>query len=186
MFAIFPIAMLMVDCAAAEPKVSETFNYYDVSGSTVQELRADLNRHRPADKAGKHFDAVTRWFIRWRYDYQTGSDQCAIASVSTTVNITITFPRLSETADIPAAVKQAFADYTQKLLLHEKGHAQNAIDTAKRIDDGIAALRPQGTCPQLGRDANSLGYSLLEAAKQWDADYDLRTRHGATQGARFP
>ena len=106
--------------------------------------------------------------------------------MSTTVNVTITFPRLSETADIPAAVKQAFADYTQKLLLHEKGHAQNAIDTAKRIDDGIAALRPQGTCSQLGRDANSLGYSLIAAANAWDADYDLRTRHGATQGARFP
>ena len=48
MFAIFPIVMLMADSAAAEPKVSEIFDYYDVSGSTVQELRADLNRHRPA------------------------------------------------------------------------------------------------------------------------------------------
>src|SRR5260370_13306448 len=109
MCAIFAIAMLVVDSAAAEPKVSETFDYYDVSGSTVQELRADLNRHRPADKAGKHFDAVTRWYIRWRYDYQTGSDQCAIAGVVTTLNITITFPRLSPAAATPCSVKQAFA-----------------------------------------------------------------------------
>ena len=186
MFVTFATVMLTVAPAAAEPKVTESFNYYDVSGSTVQELRADLNRKRPTDKDGKHFDAFTRWYIRWHYDYQTGSNQCAIASVSTTVNVTITFPRLSETADTPGAVNQAFADYRQKLLLHEKGHAQNAIDTAKRIDDGITALRPLGTCAGLGQAANSLGYSLIEAANQWDIDYDRRTRHGATQGARFP
>jgi predicted secreted Zn-dependent protease len=81
---------------------------------------------------------------------------------------------------------QAFAHYSEKLLLHEKGHAQNAIDAARRIDEGIAALGPQSSCVDLGRAANRLGYSLIEAAKQWDIEYDLRTRHGATQGARFP
>ena len=106
--------------------------------------------------------------------------------MSTTVDVTITFPRLSETAKISAVVVRAFADYSEKLLLHEKGHAQNGIDTARRIDDGIAALRLQSTWADLGRAANRLGYSLIEAAKQWDIDYDLRTRHGATQGARFP
>jgi len=38
----------------------------------------------------------------------------------------------------------------------------------------------------LGRAANRLGYSLIEAANQWDIDYDRRTQHGASQGARFP
>jgi len=186
MFAFFAIAIPMLGPAAAEPRVTETFNYYDVSGSTAQELRADLNRNGPLDKDGKHFDAITRWHIRWRYNYQTGGNECAIAKVSTTVDVAITFPRLSETAAIPASVRQAFTAYTEKLLVHEKGHAQNAIDTAKRIEDGIVALGPQGACSDLGRTANSLGYSLIAAANQWDIDYDRRTRHGATQGARFP
>jgi predicted secreted Zn-dependent protease len=179
-------SILAIGGAVAEPKVTETINYYDVSGSTVQELRADLNRNGPAGKDGKRYDAFTHWYIRWRHNDQRGGNECAIASVSTSVDVTITFPRLSGTADVPGAVKQAFADYTQKLLLHEKGHAQNAIDTARRIDDGIAALRPQHNCSELGRAANRLGYSLIEAANQWDIDYDRRTQHGASQGARFP
>ena len=186
MMNVFAVAMLLIQPAAAEPKVNETFNYYDVSGSTVQELRADLNRSGPLDKDGKRFDAVTRWHIRWHYNYQTGGNECAIAKVSTTVEVIITFPRLNDTASIPAPVRKAFVDYTEKLLIHEKGHAQNAIDTARRIEDGIGALAPQGGCSDLGRTANKLGFSRIDDAKQWDIDYDLRTRHGASQGARFP
>jgi predicted secreted Zn-dependent protease len=63
MFAIF-VAMLTINPAAAELKVNETFNYYDVSGATVQEIRADLNRHCPLGKDGKRYDAFTRWYIR--------------------------------------------------------------------------------------------------------------------------
>jgi predicted secreted Zn-dependent protease len=186
MFALFALVMLTIAPAAAEPNVTQTFNYYDVSGSTVQEIRADLNRHGPAGKDGKRYDAFTRWYIRWRYDYRSGANQCAIAKVFTTVEVTITFPRLSETAEIPAAVRQAFAAYSERLLVHEKGHARNAIETATRIDAGIAALGPQGACAELDQVANRLGYSLVEKAKQWDTDYDQRTHHGATQGARFP
>jgi predicted secreted Zn-dependent protease len=185
-FSFLAIATLRVEPAVAESEVNETFNYYDVAGSTVQELRADLNRNGPADKDGKRYDAFTRWYVRWRYGYRTGGQACAIAKVWTTVDITITLPRLSETAAIPAPLGQAFADYTQKLLLHEKGHAQNAIDSAKRIDDGIAALGARSACSDLGKTADSLGYSLIDEANRWDIDYDLRTRHGATQGARFP
>ena len=112
MFALFALVMLTIAPAAAEPNVTQTFNYYDVSGSTVQEIRADLNRHGPAGKDGKRYDAFTRWYIRWQHNDQSGGNQCAIASVSTSVDVTITFPRLSETDGIPGAVKQAFADYT--------------------------------------------------------------------------
>jgi predicted secreted Zn-dependent protease len=170
----------------AEPAVTERFNYYDVSGSTVQEVRTDLNRKRPSDQTGSRYDAITLWHIAWNYSYEPMGQRCEILKVSTRVEVAITFPRLKNTAATPAEVVQAFARYTDKLLLHEKGHAQNAIDTAAKIEREIRNMPSRPSCPELKEEANSLARSVVKKANQWDIDYDLRTQHGRTQGAHFP
>jgi predicted secreted Zn-dependent protease len=179
-------AISIIKPAVADPAVTERFSYYDVSGSTVQELRADLSRKRPSDKEGARYDAITRWHIRWNYRYQPAGRLCEIQKPSVTVEVTILFPRLKDAGSTPAQVVQAFAHYTEKLLLHERGHAQNAIDTAGKMERELRNLRPRASCNVLQEHANGLARSLVKEANAWDVDYDLRTRHGATQGARFP
>ena len=170
----------------AEPVVRQTFYYYDVAGSTAQELRTELNRHGPFDLQGRRFDGFTRWYVRWRYSYNSGPQACAIASVATTVDIAITLPRLSAESAPPFGLRGTFSDYIDKLRVHENGHAQIAINIAKRIEDGISALSPEDTCDRLGQVANDLGHSLIREANQQDIDYDGRTQHGRTQGVQFP
>jgi predicted secreted Zn-dependent protease len=85
----------------------------------------------------------------------------------------------------PAALGEAFANYTKTLLLHERGHVQNGIDIAKRIEDRIGAMPPERSCTRLGQAANELGQSLIKEGNRQDIDYDARTQPGKTQGARF-
>ena len=54
------------------------------------------------------------------------------------------------------------------------------------MDQAIAAMPPAGSCDTLGTSANALGKSILRKYNQLDLDYDRDTRHGTTQGARFP
>jgi predicted secreted Zn-dependent protease len=170
----------------AETIVVQTLFQYDVGGATPPDVRVYLNRHGPFDAQGRRFDGYTRWYVRWRYLYKSVPEGCAIASVVTSADIAITLPRLSADSQASDELKKSFADYVEKLRVHEEGHAQNAIDTAKRIDDGIAALPPEATCERLGQVANELGYALIKEANQADLDYDARTQHGRTQGVQFP
>jgi predicted secreted Zn-dependent protease len=180
-------ALYVAASALAAPAVTETIDYYDVRGSTPQEVRAQLDRLGPIDATeGKRFDADTRWFVNWKFNYMNAGQGCAIASVSTTLKVTITLPRLQADASTPAALKQVFATFTNNLLLHEKGHAQNGIDIARRIEERIGAMPPERSCDGLGQAANELGHSLIKAGNRQDIDYDARTQHGRTQGARFP
>jgi predicted secreted Zn-dependent protease len=173
--------------ALAGPVVKETFDYYDVDGASAQEIRADLDRRGPIDGyEHRHFDAVTRWRVRWEYTYEPTATGCEIGTVSTAVDVTYSFPRLSANSAAPADVRHAFAHYLQRLLVHEKGHAQNGIDIAKRIENSIRALHAASSCDGLSAAANSLGRSLIKEANRLDIDYDARTEHGKTQGARFP
>jgi predicted secreted Zn-dependent protease len=174
-------------CALAGPVVRQTFDYYNVSGASVQEIRADLNQRGPTDgREHRHFDAVTRWYVRWQYTYKPTAAGCEIVTVSTAVDVTYSLPRLSANSAAPTNVRHAFAHYLERLLVHENGHAQNGIDIAKRIEDGIRGLHAAPTCASLAAAANSLGQSLIKEANRLDIDYDARTQHGRTQGAWFP
>ncbi len=181
--------LLATACAnrvSAAPLVTETVEYFDVSGFTPLEIRAELRRLGPTGADGRRYDGFTKWLVNWKFNYKNVSQGCAIAGVTTTVKATIFFPRLKTDTATPVPVKQAFAGFLEKLMLHEKGHVQNAIDIAKRIEDGIRALPAQSDCATLGRSANTLGDSLIKEANRMDLEYDARTNHGATQGVRFP
>ena len=181
------IVILAALPARAEPTVSESVHYYDVSGATARQVRASLNREGPTSgDVGKRYDAVCRWNVSWKFQYRRGETSCAIASASTEAKITISFPQMKSDETTSASLVKAFASFTEKLMLHEKGHAQNAIEAARKIETGILALPPEPTCDALRTKANDLGHAFIKEANQADVEYDRLTQHGATQGARFP
>jgi predicted secreted Zn-dependent protease len=171
----------MPTAAYADPITSEAFNYYDVDGATARDIRADLNRRGPMDRyEHRHFDAVTRWTIR-----ATHTD-CGIKSVSVRLQITYAFPRLTDGGSAPSALRKDFDDYLKRLLTHEKGHAQIAIDTAKRVEDRIQSLPAALTCEALDPALKDIVDALIAESKRLDVEYDARTEHGRKQGAVFP
>lgn len=181
------VLCLMPAAVAAEPAVKRDVVHYDVIGSTPLEIRAVLARIGPLNIDGKQrFDAVTRWRVRWNYRYRDTAQGCTIASVSVNVDVTITMPRLKADASTSPTLARAFAVYTEKLLLHENGHADIGIEAAKQIETGIRQLGPLPSCDALGQAANALGNALIREANRKDLEYDARTQHGRTQGARFP
>jgi len=132
------------------------------------------------------YDATTRWYVRWRYNYARTSQSCSISSVSSTLEVTIKMPRLLQSPNRPAAVTSAFETFARNLMTLEKGHEQNGIDIARRIEEAIRKLPPESNCERLGEVANALGQSLIKEANRADIAYDAQTQHGRTQGARFP
>jgi predicted secreted Zn-dependent protease len=159
---------------------------YTIEGVTPSDLRREMNSKGPADAGGRRFDGYTRWYVSWRYQYNSTAGRCAIASVTTNLKVTITLPQWGSESRANSAVRQQWARYLGALEQHEQGHRRNGIDAANEIDHAIAAMPPAANCDTLGTKANALGAGILNKFKQRDLDYDRDTRHGATQGARFP
>jgi predicted secreted Zn-dependent protease len=170
----------------AEPVIAETIDYFDVTGATPQEVRASLDRLAPTSvRDGKRYDALTYPTIAWRFTFR-GLPTCAITGTTVTAKIVIRFPRLAANAAAPAALKQSFSRYTDKLMKHQQAHAQKAIETARQIETGIAGLPPVHDCKGLEKAANHLGHNLITSYNRWRRDYDDRTLHGRVQGVKFP
>jgi predicted secreted Zn-dependent protease len=189
--AIIPVLLVLISSGlwpasvGAEPVVSKTMDYYDVTGTTPQQVRASLDQLGPTStRDGRRYDSLTYEKTAWRFTFR-GLPNCAITGVTVTTQILIRFPRLVD-ASAPLALQKAFAAYTDKLMAYENGHIQRIIDTARQIEIGIGGLPPIQDCRGQEKSANHLGHNLLKNLHRWRQDYADRTLHGRTLGAKFP
>jgi predicted secreted Zn-dependent protease len=172
--------------AQAVVNLADEVEHYDIAGTTPADLRREMNANGPRGAGGRRFDGYTRWRMSWRYRYHNRGGGCSIASVTTSVKVTMTLPRWTNESQASAAVRQHWARYLATLEQHEQGHRRHGMDAAAEIDRAIAALPKAATCDALGAEANATGLRIVRQYNQRDLDYDRDTEHGATQGARFP
>lgn len=170
----------------AAVSVSDSVERYAIEGSTAADLRREMSAKGPPGAGGRRFDGYTKWYVSWSYRYNNVGAGCTIASVTTSVRVTITLPQWRNESAGDSTTRAQWARYLAALERHEQGHRQNGVDAANEVDRSIAAMPPAGSCDALGTAANTLGQSILQRYNQRDLDYDRETSHGATQGARFP
>ena len=72
--------------------------------------------------------------------------------------------------------------------MHEAGHADFRLCSGWRdeLARAFAALPPSPTCAALRAAAHDLFADAVVRLKAKHRRYDMRTRHGATQGQRVP
>jgi predicted secreted Zn-dependent protease len=193
--------------AAAEPTISETIKYYSVAGWNSNEVRADLNKRRPADGAGVRRDAVTTWDVKWRLTLRTTPRGCEVAGVRVTASIVILLPKLTQPRlanpamsggsaggglpvealqDIWEDLRYDFRVFEERLLAHEKEHSRIGSEAARKIEATLLALPAAPDCDALRAAADMVAQKLLDEAAQRNLDYDIATRNGAAEGAVFP
>jgi len=157
---------------------------YDIEGGTRQALRVSLDRRRPEDADGVHFDAVTTWYVRWRFTYAPSGERCRMTSVRTGVEIRYALPRWRDPEAGGAGLRDRWQRYLAALRTHERGHGDLAVRAANAIQTTLAALHDP-SCEALHRDADAAGQRILEQHRQRERAYDRETDHGRERGARF-
>lgn len=179
------MGLLLESVVVAAPTVVERSEYYEVAGSSAEQLRASINRMRPNDGKGERHDAVTRWDVHWQYRYRSAAGACALTSFTTSVEVLTTLPTWSN-REAGSRLAERWDRYITALKDHERGHARIGLRAAREIQERISALEPAPTCPLLEESIKSKGEALLDAHRSEEVEYDRRTKHGSLQGARFP
>ncbi len=153
-----------------------TMVYYDITGNTAAQLRAQLNAKGPLYRT-ERFDALTQWFVRWNWPGY-GSPTCRLQNAVVSYEVKVTFPRWRAPANASPALVQRWNRYMQALALHERGHVDHLANNYQTVATAIQ----RATCTT----AEAAAQNALGPLRQYDLDYDRATNHGATQGARFP
>ena len=177
------VALGCITSAQADVTEQNLQRPYTVDAQSGESLRQALNRATPIAVTGQRFHGYTRWNVRWTFRWwREPSGRCTITEVQTHLRTEVQLPQLRSATP---AQQPVFDRYLPALSRHEQGHVQIGRDAAQAIDEGIARLPALEDCATLERTANALGHRLLREHTEREKAYDLRTSHGATQGARL-
>ncbi len=158
---------------------------YTIRGASADALRSDLARLGPKDQDGSHH-AYTRWNVRWSYPYARSPGSCATGKANVSVTVTFTMPEWEPPSDAPAELVERWNKYIKALEHHENGHKEHGLGAARDVLRKLERLEAEPDCDSMNREANAAANRVVEDYKAKDKAYDRDTRHGATQGARFP
>lgn len=151
--------------------------YYHVSGRTAAQIGASLDRLDLTDSAsGERIHAYTEWRLRW-WIPEDGEGVCLLDQAEVQLDVTVSLPRLVNTAAVPADVLERWQRYLAALEAHEAVHVRNAYRARGAM---LRAIR-QADCA----GAEAVAEEAMAALRRRDEDYDRQTGHGLAEGARF-
>ncbi len=168
------------------PVVTEKYEYYEVRGETEKDLRCQMTQNGCKWDDGKRYDSVTKWNVKWDYDYDRAPDSCSAESFRAAVEVTFRFPKWVHDEYSPTALTEKWDRYMQSLIVHENGHRDLAVTAAAELGRAVSELPPAATCADIDRNIRNLCREYMQKLNDDQKAYDSATVHGTKQGAVFP
>jgi predicted secreted Zn-dependent protease len=159
--------------------------YYDVFGTTGKEIRREINLKGPIGKRGKPVDGRTQWHVGWKYRYSPSAGGCQFTRIEVTLTGVITLPRWANERPTGTLTDQ-WRRYLAALRRHEDGHYANGRRAAEEIEALGRSFRIADRCSAIAQAFKEQAHSIMEKYNAADRAYDLETRHGRTEGVKFP
>ena len=178
------LAGLLLSAATTGLTIAESTQYYEVAGSSADELRAAIALRAPRDHTGQRGVGMTSWEVRWGYQLKQTASGCTRTSLKMEVNLVIALPRWKNRYD-NTALADRWNTYLAALEGHERGHLEIALREAHEIYAQLSRLNSAKTCALLEESIDSTGKTMVDDLNRVQSDYDRRTKHGATQGVQF-
>jgi predicted secreted Zn-dependent protease len=170
----------------SEPDIVISYSYYEITGTTANDLRAQMDRLGPVSRFNSRHDGYTDWYVNWSYPYSTTNSSCTAGPIGVKVTITFIFPKWEAPSETPKGLVEDWTNYLNALQTHEHGHKAVAIEAGREILRSLKALPAYRSCEELEQAADITGQQILIGFRQKENDYDRDTAHGITQGVQFP
>ncbi len=152
--------------------ITKDTKYYDVNGSTLEELDAQVK------SLGPHgFIAETIPSYHWNYTYRAEEGSCRIDRVRVDALITCTYPRWNNTGADPKMTEEWGRRLVQ-LEKHEGEHEGIDRKASREIYDTLAQLLPAPSCSELEKEIATRAQAVIAKAQERNDELDRVTDHG--------
>ncbi|MDB5165993.1 MAG: hypothetical protein JWM37_65 [Candidatus Saccharibacteria bacterium] len=166
-------------------QVIDAPQYYSVYGYTADQIRSQMSQCAPGTSS-TDFNGYTNWWLRYAFALSAPdtNNLCTIQSAGVVVHITFSYPQWSNSMYASAGLSSEWQTFIKNLTTHENGHRDLATQYASQLYNGLLAYPPTD-CSTISQSATSYGGSQISNLNQAEANYDIQTNHGATQGANL-
>lgn len=166
------------------PRTDVSVGYYDVRGTSFEELDREIALHGPIVEGVGKAIASTRVRMIPDIRYRTAPSSCEVASARIRVKADVTLPRLTDRTNVDREMGKAFSNIEEYARLHEAVHVQIADDHAQMAERRILALPPQTDCERLSSKVTSAFKAVLAKHDSAQLAFDERERKRFESGSQ--
>jgi predicted secreted Zn-dependent protease len=165
------------------PSTVERLVLFDVAGSTGAALDRAITLGGHPGAGGRRYGGNTDCNLRYRYRPEARDLRCRVVEVISEGEIVYTLPRWVDEDAADRALRDRWRAFRAALEAHERGHGRLCGEAVLEVRERILALPEAPRCDAL-RDAAQRAFTeVLGRFSRSSDDYDVRTDHGATEGA---
>jgi predicted secreted Zn-dependent protease len=146
---------------AATPKDVQV-SWYDIEGSDHPSLLSSLNAR--GAQLGQ-----SSWKLSYSYVPRRGKDACAVASVSTKLELAVTLPRWTPPQGTPQDLIGRWERFLKTLLSHQNARLEHARELERAVASALTGLPPAADCAALDAAVRER-YAALERDTQSRAE----------------
>ncbi|MBW8318830.1 MAG: DUF922 domain-containing protein [Arenimonas sp.] len=131
----------------AETIVRKSVSYFQIGGTTAEDLDRELERRGPVTRAsGSRHPGATQIKFGGELDYVQSAGRCRIGNVDVTLDTRIILPQWKNRKRAKGDLALIWDALSSDIKRHEERHAEIARQYARQLEKTLKKLRPQRNC----------------------------------------
>jgi len=176
------LVLLYSSPAVAEFEINKSFEFYDISPKTKDDIKPEILKNTPIANENIKFHGSTLWQVEWRISWKKSNGICYLNFSYTKLNVLFKMPRISPNFNASDEVLGVFNKYYKVLLKHENGHMKNGTNALNDINKLLSNFNSYNDCQALNEGVKNAITKIVGKHKNRDIEYDIKTNHGELQG----
>lgn len=166
---LFALAGLPAQAA----NVVKTYSYFNIGGSTLDEIETQLSNNGPHVKStGHRHPGATRMAFTTRLGFSENAGSCRIVSAAVTVKAKVILPRWKRPRNADAGVRLFWDTLSSDIRRHEESHIVIARNHARELEQALLASGSQKNCQAAKAQAKAISDKILAKHDRAQAEFD--------------
>jgi len=141
------ILALLGSQATAETIVHKTVSYFQIGGTTAQDLDRELERRGPYTMStGARHPGATRIRFGGDVTYVESGGRCRVGSAKVTLKTQLVLPKWKNRKRAGKDLALIWDSLSSDIRRHEERHAEIARQYARKLETSLKGLRPHRDC----------------------------------------
>jgi predicted secreted Zn-dependent protease len=162
------------------PDATMSNDYYDIRGTTLPDLRREIQGKGPEGWWGMAHTRMT-----YRLTTRPVEEGCAVDTVRATADAKVHLPRWANRHEGSRAAQDEWDSVIRTLDLHERGHVQLSLDGAKELERSLLAIPRAASCDLINAEAKRRYEAVMSIVHRKQSTYDAETDHGRKQWSPY-
>jgi predicted secreted Zn-dependent protease len=152
--------------------------YFNVAGTTAEEINASLLANAPVDSRGQKALGLTSYRVVISGTKCSLPASCAIGRYTIGINARITLPLLTTAASIDPALSAAWTAFADTVSVHEDRHVTIAVEAMEEVKRQLLALDPKPNCAEVDHAVDIVWRLANEAMDRRQQAFHTADRQG--------